>query len=171
MVRLGIKRRAHGSITIMPLRVLAKDTYMGGYDCASLQFDEYTLASCTTPRLVVFVAERTHALLLVKVGERVIHVAVVGLVRSNACDDVADGGVVWQFVVRSSDERRLLRLPRIQVAIVDVLEQPRVRLDGLLLKVAHEAVTGLRRGEVRQEETVEEDTLRAKQGTRKNNTR
>jgi hypothetical protein len=66
----------------------------------------------------------------------------------------------WRGSALDRDRRRRRRLPLLQVAGVDVLDQVRVRLNRLLLEVAHDAVAVLGRHEVGEEEEVAVGALR-----------
>ena len=91
----------------------------------------------------------------------VVHVAVVGLVRPNAVEDVAERCGRRQPVVLQRDGRRRGGRKHGEVALVELLQQVRVGLHRLLLQVAHEAVAEAWGDHVGEAEGPEEDPLPA----------
>lgn len=115
-------------------------------------------------RVVVLVLRhvRIRVLIRVQVAQRVVHLAVLGLVCTHVQDQVGHRVVTLRHVpVLDSDLGCRHRLPLGQLAGFDLLDGPCVSDDGLFLEVADEAVAGAWRDEVREEEAVEEDTLGA----------
>mmetsp|Transcript_55326 Transcript_55326/g.135504 ORF Transcript_55326/g.135504 Transcript_55326/m.135504 type:complete len:349 (+) Transcript_55326:279-1325(+) len=117
-------------------------------------------------RLVHGAAILVEGSLLVELERRegVVHVAVVGLVGAHGQDEVAHRGVLAQLPVVDADGRRRGGLPLPEAPVVDGLEDPRVRVHGLLLEVPHEAVADVRVHEVGQEEGGHEEALRHHDG-------
>ena len=120
------------------------------------------LAGPRPARVLVLRHVRVGVALLVEVAQRVVDLAVLGLVGAHVQQQVAHRALaLGHLPVLDGDLGRGHVLPLGQLARLQVVDGPRVRDDRLLLQVPHEAVAGARRDEVRQEEAVEEDALRA----------
>mmetsp|Transcript_13356 Transcript_13356/g.42591 ORF Transcript_13356/g.42591 Transcript_13356/m.42591 type:complete len:279 (-) Transcript_13356:188-1024(-) len=119
-----------------------------------------------TASLIVRRAARHERVGLVRLhrGKGVVHVAVASLIRADSKDEVAHLGIVSEHPILLADLGSVHVLPRRQTVVVNVLDAACVRLAGLLLEVAHEAVGSGGRGDVDEEVEVPEDSLGAEHG-------
>mmetsp|Transcript_94892 Transcript_94892/g.268067 ORF Transcript_94892/g.268067 Transcript_94892/m.268067 type:complete len:236 (+) Transcript_94892:311-1018(+) len=76
-----------------------------------------------------------------QVAEMVVRIPVRAFVGPNELEDVTELCILRQVVIHTGHPWGLEILEQRQFAGVDILEKLRVRVHGLLLKVAHEAVT------------------------------
>lgn len=120
------------------------------------------LARVRLRRILVLAHKRIRIRLLVQIAQRVVDLAVLGLVRSDIQQQIAHAALALGHVpVADGNLGGLEVLPLGQLAGVDVGDGERVGEDGLLLEVADEAVAGARGNEVGEEHAVEKDTLGA----------
>lgn len=121
-----------------------------------------SLAGAWPARVLVLGHVRVRVGLLVQVAQGVVDLTVLGLVRAHVQQQVAHRPLaLGHLPVLDSDLRSGHVLPLGQLAGLEVVDGTGVGDDGLLLEVGHEAVAGAGRDQVREEEAIEEDALRA----------
>ena len=116
------------------------------------------------PLILILAHERVRVLPLHQIAQRVVHLAMLGLIGADIQDQIPNAPLPLRHIpVADGDLGSLGGLKERQVAGVDLGDEARVGDDGLLLEVADEAVARARRDEVGEEERVVPHPLRGEQ--------